>query len=166
MVMRVVVLVMTVMNELAPHSFQGLFKIYPLPEDPAVPMPPRQFQQLAAQGPQDCLVRIYIIRAFGLQPKDPNGKVTFLELSALPEQQAGAQMGCRMWTELSHREFTVSLGNQPNTRSAERGDWKQFGQGPSALGGQRRPGSARLGNREEGFAEGLGFLRMDGVLVG
>lgn len=61
------------------HSFQGLFKIYPLPEDPAIPMPPRQFHQLAAQGPQDCLVRIYIVRAFGLQPKDPNGKVTFLE---------------------------------------------------------------------------------------
>uniref|UniRef100_A0A452SAM9 Dysferlin n=1 Tax=Ursus americanus TaxID=9643 RepID=A0A452SAM9_URSAM len=55
-------------------EFKGLFKIYPLPEDPAVPMPPRQFHQLAAQGPQECLVRIYIIRAFGLQPKDPNGK--------------------------------------------------------------------------------------------
>ncbi|EGW00373.1 Dysferlin [Cricetulus griseus] len=55
-------------------EFKGLFKIYPLPEDPAIPMPPRQFHQLAAQGPQECLVRIYIIRAFGLQPKDPNGK--------------------------------------------------------------------------------------------
>ncbi|XP_006880933.1 PREDICTED: dysferlin isoform X5 [Elephantulus edwardii] len=55
-------------------EFKGLFKIYPLPEDPAVPMPPRQFHQLAAQGPQECLVRIYIVRAFGLQPKDPNGK--------------------------------------------------------------------------------------------
>uniref|UniRef100_A0A286XVK5 Dysferlin n=1 Tax=Cavia porcellus TaxID=10141 RepID=A0A286XVK5_CAVPO len=55
-------------------EFKGLFKIYPLPEDPAIPMPPRQFHQLAAQGPQDCLVRIYIVRAFGLQPKDPNGK--------------------------------------------------------------------------------------------
>ncbi|KAK2494540.1 hypothetical protein MC885_004403 [Smutsia gigantea] len=55
-------------------EFKGLFKIYPLSEDPAIPMPPRQFHQLAAQGPQECLVRIYIIRAFGLQPKDPNGK--------------------------------------------------------------------------------------------
>uniref|UniRef100_A0A2K5XCS0 Dysferlin n=1 Tax=Mandrillus leucophaeus TaxID=9568 RepID=A0A2K5XCS0_MANLE len=55
-------------------EFKGLFKIYPLPEDPAIPMPPRQFHQLAAQGPQECLVRIYIVRAFGLQPKDPNGK--------------------------------------------------------------------------------------------
>uniref|UniRef100_A0A8D1E565 Dysferlin n=1 Tax=Sus scrofa TaxID=9823 RepID=A0A8D1E565_PIG len=55
-------------------EFKGLFKIYPLPEDPAIPMPPRQFHQLASQEPQECLVRIYIIRAFGLQPKDPNGK--------------------------------------------------------------------------------------------
>uniref|UniRef100_A0A8C0X6I5 C2 domain-containing protein n=1 Tax=Castor canadensis TaxID=51338 RepID=A0A8C0X6I5_CASCN len=55
-------------------EFKGLFKIYPLPEDPAIPMPPRQFHQLATQGPQECLVRIYIVRAFGLQPKDPNGK--------------------------------------------------------------------------------------------
>ncbi|XP_051830245.1 dysferlin isoform X3 [Antechinus flavipes] len=55
-------------------EFKGLFKIYPLPDDPAVPLPPRQFHQLPAQGPQECLVRVYIIRAFGLQPKDPNGK--------------------------------------------------------------------------------------------
>uniref|UniRef100_A0A3Q1LK13 Dysferlin n=1 Tax=Bos taurus TaxID=9913 RepID=A0A3Q1LK13_BOVIN len=55
-------------------EFKGLFKIYPLPEDPAIPLPPRQFHQLASQGPQECLVRVYIIRAFGLQPKDPNGK--------------------------------------------------------------------------------------------
>ncbi|KAB0380062.1 hypothetical protein FD755_007846, partial [Muntiacus reevesi] len=55
-------------------EFKGLFKIYPLPEDPAIPLPPRQFHQLASQGPQECLIRVYIIRAFGLQPKDPNGK--------------------------------------------------------------------------------------------
>uniref|UniRef100_G3TG62 Dysferlin n=2 Tax=Elephantidae TaxID=9780 RepID=G3TG62_LOXAF len=55
-------------------EFKGLFKIYPLPEDPAIPLPPRQFHQLAAQGPQECLVRIYVVQAFGLQPKDPNGK--------------------------------------------------------------------------------------------
>lgn len=152
-VMTVVVLMM-IMSELAPHSFQGLFKIYPLPEDPAVPMPPRQFHQLTAQGPQECLVRIYIIRAFGLQPKDPNGKVTFPELSALPEWQAGAQMGYGIWTQLSHREFTESRGNQPHTPSTERGNWMWFGQGPSALGGQRRRGRAKLGNHEEGLAEG------------
>ncbi|XP_069488392.1 dysferlin isoform X3 [Ambystoma mexicanum] len=55
-------------------EFKGTFKMYPLPDDPAVPMPPRQFHQLPARGPQECLVRIYIVRAINLQPKDPNGK--------------------------------------------------------------------------------------------
>ncbi|XP_069061681.1 dysferlin isoform X3 [Pleurodeles waltl] len=55
-------------------EFKGTFKMYALPDDPSVPMPPRQFHQLPSRGPQECLVRIYIVRAFGLQPKDPNGK--------------------------------------------------------------------------------------------
>ncbi|XP_075044491.1 dysferlin isoform X3 [Mixophyes fleayi] len=55
-------------------EFKGSFKIYPLPDDPSVPVPGRQFRQLLAKGLQECLVRVYIVRAFGLQPKDTNGK--------------------------------------------------------------------------------------------
>ncbi|OPJ86915.1 fer-1-like protein 5 [Patagioenas fasciata monilis] len=51
---------------------QGLFRIYPLPEDPAVSPPPRHFQQLPPSQPQKCLVRVYVVRAFDLPPKDRN----------------------------------------------------------------------------------------------
>ncbi|MFT7807213.1 myoferlin isoform X3 [Arapaima gigas] len=54
-------------------EFKGSFKIYPLSDDPSVPAPPRQFRELPDSGPQECLVRIYIIRCIDLQPKDNNG---------------------------------------------------------------------------------------------
>ncbi|KAL7981328.1 hypothetical protein Chor_002224, partial [Crotalus horridus] len=56
-------------------EFKGLFRIYPLPEDPRILPPPRQFQELPANVSMDCLVRVYIIRAFNLQPKDLNGLI-------------------------------------------------------------------------------------------
>ncbi|KAM9365202.1 myoferlin isoform 2-T2 [Pholidichthys leucotaenia] len=54
-------------------EFKGSFKIYPLPDDPGVPAPPRQFKELPESGPQECLIRIYVVRCIDLQPKDTNG---------------------------------------------------------------------------------------------
>ncbi|XP_035389086.1 myoferlin isoform X2 [Electrophorus electricus] len=54
-------------------EFKGAFKIYPLSDDPAVPSPPPQFKELPESGPQECLIRIYVVRGIDLQPKDNNG---------------------------------------------------------------------------------------------
>ncbi|XP_075458023.1 myoferlin-like isoform X3 [Ascaphus truei] len=49
------------------------FRIYPLPEDPKVPIPPAYFQHIPESCPQECLVRVYIVRALDLLPCDRNG---------------------------------------------------------------------------------------------
>ncbi|XP_055085159.1 dysferlin isoform X2 [Periophthalmus magnuspinnatus] len=55
-------------------EFKGMFSIYPLPDDPSAPLPPRRFTKLPPNGIEECVVRVYIIQAHGLQPKDNNGK--------------------------------------------------------------------------------------------
>uniref|UniRef100_A0A8C5P4U7 C2 domain-containing protein n=1 Tax=Jaculus jaculus TaxID=51337 RepID=A0A8C5P4U7_JACJA len=56
-------------------EFKGNFRIYPVPEDPELPRPPRQFLVSSEYEdfPQLCLVRVYIVRAINLQPQDYNG---------------------------------------------------------------------------------------------
>ncbi|XP_014671407.1 PREDICTED: dysferlin-like [Priapulus caudatus] len=50
-----------------------LCKIYPLPEDPSIALPPRYLTSLPPSQPEECLIRVYIICAVDLQPKDNNG---------------------------------------------------------------------------------------------
>ncbi|XP_053197896.1 myoferlin-like [Scomber japonicus] len=54
-------------------ELKGSFKVYPLSDDPSIAPPPRQFRELPESGPQQCSVRIYVVRAIDLQPKDNNG---------------------------------------------------------------------------------------------
>uniref|UniRef100_M3ZLA4 Myoferlin n=1 Tax=Xiphophorus maculatus TaxID=8083 RepID=M3ZLA4_XIPMA len=53
-------------------EFKGSFRIYPLP-DQGERAPPLQFRERPELGPQECLVRIYVVRGIDLQPKDTNG---------------------------------------------------------------------------------------------
>ena len=92
----------------SPTHTQGLFRVYPFPEDPEAPKPPRQFTVWREKEdfPQECLVRVYIVRAINLQPQDANGLVmsspkpmVFMvpgptQPRCLP-QGPGAPSGCR-----------------------------------------------------------------------
>ena len=55
-------------------EFKGLFKVYPLPEDPNEALPVRLMENLPSSSLEECIVRVYIVRALDLQPTDSNGK--------------------------------------------------------------------------------------------
>ncbi|XP_048584840.1 myoferlin isoform X2 [Nematostella vectensis] len=54
-------------------EFKGTFRVYPLPSDPSMPLPPRHLRNLPPSEPVDCIIRVYVIRALDLQPQDSNG---------------------------------------------------------------------------------------------
>lgn len=78
----------------SPTHTQGQFRVYPFPENPDTPKPPRQFLPWPKKEdfPQQCLVRVYVVRAANLQPQDANGLVTSspeLQRSSSPAPQPG-----------------------------------------------------------------------------
>ncbi|XP_058715086.1 fer-1-like protein 5 [Poecile atricapillus] len=55
-------------------NFKGLFRIYPVAEEAGPgPAVPRFFQRLPPREPQRCLLRVYIVRALELSPRDVTG---------------------------------------------------------------------------------------------
>ena len=53
--------------------YQGTFRVYPLPDDPATPLPPRMLSNLPSSDVEECIVRLYVVQASGLQPNDSSG---------------------------------------------------------------------------------------------
>jgi len=54
-------------------EFKGTFRIYSLPSDPTIEMPPKYFQNLPSTDPVEVQCIVYIVRAFDLAPQDDNG---------------------------------------------------------------------------------------------
>lgn len=55
-------------------EFKGTFRVYPMPEDEqACPLPETVFTYLPPSQPVQCVVRLYVIKALDLQPKDNSG---------------------------------------------------------------------------------------------
>lgn len=52
---------------------KGILKVYPLPGNPNEECPQRILSNLPPSQPEPCVIRVYIIRAFDLQPNDPSG---------------------------------------------------------------------------------------------
>jgi hypothetical protein len=54
-------------------KFKGAIKMYPLPEDDSEDLP-LMFSHIPSTAPVPVIVRLYVVRAYGLTPKDDNGK--------------------------------------------------------------------------------------------
>ncbi|XP_076460960.1 myoferlin-like isoform X2 [Babylonia areolata] len=54
-------------------ELKGTFRVYPLPPDPNEPLPPRTLSDLPNSTPEECMVRVYVVKATDLQPNDPSG---------------------------------------------------------------------------------------------
>jgi len=55
-------------------ELKGLLRVYPLPADPNLPLPPKYFTKLPQSSVVDCIVRVYVIKGIELQPQDTGGK--------------------------------------------------------------------------------------------
>ncbi|KAJ7336523.1 hypothetical protein OS493_011733 [Desmophyllum pertusum] len=55
-------------------ELKGTFRVYPMPEDErASPLPESVFTYLPPSKPVECIVRLYVIKALELQPRDDSG---------------------------------------------------------------------------------------------
>lgn len=49
-----------------------------MPPDPNEPLPQKMFSSLPQPGPEECIIRVYVVKATELQPADSNGKVSLI----------------------------------------------------------------------------------------
>ncbi|XP_043245484.1 myoferlin-like isoform X4 [Amphibalanus amphitrite] len=54
-------------------EFKGTMRVYTLPDDPSVPLPPRQIRGIPPSASEEVIVRVYVIRAWDLSPQDSSG---------------------------------------------------------------------------------------------
>jgi hypothetical protein len=65
-------------NFLTFFYLKGMFKVYPVDENLSNFHDYLIFKNVQPMNKEECIVRVYIVRGIDLQPKDSNGKVTYL----------------------------------------------------------------------------------------
>ncbi|KAL9983693.1 hypothetical protein ACROYT_G005909 [Oculina patagonica] len=69
-------------------EFKGTFRVYPMPEDErSSPLPETIFTYLPPSHPVECVVRLYVIKALDLQPRDDSGTADPYLVVTLGEQK-------------------------------------------------------------------------------